>query len=196
VTQLITSDHLLQELRALMPRRRLRFIEAQQIAEWQAALLRRQLDVTTPALPTPALLNLPFLKVTSQPKLPRSALLTQTELGWIAVVSSDEPNTRQRFSLAHELKHLIDDPAAATHEQAHIVASNAGLASERICDYFAACLLMPKVLIRRDWFSGLQAVGSLAKRYQVSPRAMERRLAQLGPDHGFLPGSDHKNSSV
>jgi Zn-dependent peptidase ImmA (M78 family) len=52
--------------------------------------------------------------------------------------------------------------------------------AERVADRFAAALLMPKLQIRRDWTDGLQEVGILARRYNVSRPAMEVRLRQLG----------------
>jgi Zn-dependent peptidase ImmA (M78 family) len=52
--------------------------------------------------------------------------------------------------------------------------------AESICDYFAACVLMPRVWIKRDFGQGIQTIDALARRYQVSTVAMRYRLEQLG----------------
>ncbi len=51
---------------------------------------------------------------------------------------------------------------------------------ERVCDAFAAALLMPRGLLHHDWTSGLQSINELARRYGVSQAAMEVRLRSLG----------------
>ncbi|MEO6318843.1 MAG: ImmA/IrrE family metallo-endopeptidase, partial [Acidimicrobiales bacterium] len=54
------------------------------------------------------------------------------------------------------------------------------LANERLCDYFAACLLMPRSWVKQAYGSGVQDVVALAERFEVSPQAMQVRLLQLG----------------
>jgi Zn-dependent peptidase ImmA (M78 family) len=49
-----------------------------------------------------------------------------------------------------------------------------------MCDYFAACLLMPRPWVKRLWTSGAQDAGQLAATFNVSPAAMDRRLQDLG----------------
>ena len=97
-------------MRASCPRRPLSWTEAERIAERQAGVLRRELKLDTrPTLPASALLDLPFLTVTYRDGFPTSGMATKTGLGWVVVIRGDEPKVRQRFSLAHELKHIIDD---------------------------------------------------------------------------------------
>jgi Zn-dependent peptidase ImmA (M78 family)/transcriptional regulator with XRE-family HTH domain len=63
----------------------------------------------------------------------------------LALVNSDEPAARQRFTLAHELAHhLFNDPAEVIVEGA-----GAEPVMERRCDAFAAELLMPVAGVRR-----------------------------------------------
>jgi len=52
--------------------------------------------------------------------------------------------------------------------------------AERLADHFAACLLTPKLLVKRYWGQGPRTVSSLAHRFGVSPQAMSYRLDQLG----------------
>ncbi|MBJ7519117.1 MAG: ImmA/IrrE family metallo-endopeptidase [Solirubrobacteraceae bacterium] len=183
-----SASGLLERVRALVPRRALTDGQARTLAERQAAALRRALKLTdTPKLPTGALHDLPFLHVTYRAKFPTSGMATRTGLGWVIVIRSDEPQVRQRFSLAHELKHLLDDPFMRLQTTALTdgLYPDTALATrhertERICDAFAAALLMPRALIRRDWVDGHQAIPGLASRYGVSRPAMEIRLRQLG----------------
>jgi Zn-dependent peptidase ImmA (M78 family) len=174
----------LVRLRASCPRRPLSWTEAERIAERQAGVLRHELKLDTrPALPASALRGLPFMTVTYRDGFPTSGMATKTGLGWVVVIRGDEPKVRQRFSLAHEVKHIIDDDlmtALAGGLYPATTLYSAAERSERVADRFAAALLMPKVLLRRDWTESLQDVGVLARRYDVSRSAMEIRLRQLG----------------
>jgi len=180
----LEGDQQLRELRAAMPRRVLSLNEGLRVAERQASLLRWQLERSaTPTLPTGALTGLPFLTVTYRATLAKSGIATKTARGWVIVLRSDEPAVRQRFSLAHEIKHALDDELLA-RLPGGLYRSWDGRTddelAERVCDHFAGCLLMPKLLLRRDWTSGVQNVSVLARRYDVSRAAMDVRLRQIG----------------
>lgn len=90
---------------------------------------------------------------------------------------------RQRYSLAHELGHVIWHPLSADV----LPDTKRSPAKERIeqaCEYFAACLLMPRVWMKRAYYGeGIQDVPSLARLFKVSWLAMRVRLDQLG----FVP---------
>jgi IrrE N-terminal-like domain len=180
----LEGDQQLRELRAAMPRRVLSPNEGLRVAERQASLLRWQLERSaTPTLPTDALTGLPFLTVTYRTALAKSGLATKTGRGWVIVLRSDEPPVRQRFSLAHEIKHALDDELLGRLPGGLYRSWDGRTAdelAERVCDHFAGCLLMPKLLLRRDWTSGVQDVSVLARRYDVSRAAMDVRLRQIG----------------
>lgn len=174
---------LLQRLRAMMPKRPLGMREAEHIAERQAHRLRAELGGLGPRLREADLAELPWLTITRRAFLPTSGLATRTDFGWLVVIKGDEPHVRQRFSLAHEIKHVLDDePMDAV--PGGLYPSRAGYSAheraERVCDRFAAALLMPKMLLRADWADGLQDIARLARRYDVSRIAMRVRLSQLG----------------
>lgn len=86
--------------------------------------------------------------------------------------------TRRRFTLAHEFKHVLDHPFTRTLYPGHIERESPQ--AEAMCDYFAACLLMPRLWVKRLWTGGLQDIDHLAARFRVSPAAMSLRLSQLG----------------
>src|SRR5471030_505941 len=97
-----------------------------------------------------------------------------------------------RFTLCHEYKHVLDFPFDEFCYPA-VGAQTSERRAEAICDYFAACLLMPKVLVRQAWTAGgsNQDSDELARLFGVSPRAMEIRLQDLGllePAYRCLPG--------
>ncbi len=174
-----TRGGLLEKLRSIVPDRALMPSEALHVAERQAGMLLSAFGISSPAISHELIAELPFLTVARRAGFPSSGMTTRTDKGWVIVLKSDERAERQRFTLAHELKHLLDDPFIhrlyprtalySAHERA-----------ERTCDYFAACLLMPKSLLTRDWCAGMQRVEYLARRYRVSRQAMGVRLSQLG----------------
>jgi predicted transcriptional regulator len=171
---------LLERLRAITPGRNLTPTEARFIAERQATMLIRELHLERPALPHAALTGLSFLTVAQHNSFSASALSTYTGHGWLILLKSDEPKVRQRFSLAHELKHILDDPFNPRRLYPALGHSSSHERTERICDYFAGCLLMPKRWLMSDWCSGKQNIERLSQRYHVSRAAMRVRLSQLG----------------
>jgi hypothetical protein len=179
-----TKPPLLGRLRELVPRRGLSVAEARYIAERQAAYLLAHAGVEAPHVPESIVADLPFVTVTRRPGFPTSGMATQTSSGWVIVLRAEEATVRQRFSLLHELKHVLDDPFIEWLYPTRGDYSPEERA-ERISDYFAACVLMPKVWIRRDWAGGgIQDIDRLARRYHVSRVAMAVRLSELG----LLPG--------
>jgi Zn-dependent peptidase ImmA (M78 family) len=174
-----TPVRLLERLRDLVPRRGLSPAEARHIAERQAAILLAHHDVEHPAVPGSIVSELPFVSVTRRPGFPTSGMATQTASGWVIVLRAEEAKTRQRFSLIHEFKHVLDDPFIEW-----LYPTRNGYSpeerAENICDYFAACVLMPRTWIKRDWAGGgIQDIDRLARRYRVSRVAMAVRLAEL-----------------
>lgn len=169
----------LARLRAMMPRRPLGVREAESIAERQAGRLRAELGVLGPQLKESDLATLPWLAITRRDIFPTSGLAMKTDYGWVIVLSGSEAKVRQRFSLAHEIKHCLDDPFI-DGLYPPIGGYGSDERTERICDRFAAALLMPRVLLRADWADRLQDIAQLARRYDVSRAAMQIRLTQLG----------------
>jgi Zn-dependent peptidase ImmA (M78 family) len=116
----------------------------------------------------------------------------------IAVNSSDPP-TRQRFTIAHECGHLVLKHKGDMFVDQTIRLqrdANSGLAIDPLeveANGFAAELLMPRAWVLREF--GKRAtpnikpetlIRELAKAFEVSPKAMEYRLQNLGllsPDH-------------
>jgi Zn-dependent peptidase ImmA (M78 family) len=178
-TKTKTATPLLTRLRELVPNRGLSPAEARYVAERQAALLLAHTSIEKPAVPESVITDLPFVTATRRPGFPTSGMATQTDSGWVIVLRAEEAKVRQRFTLLHEFKHVLDDPFI---ERLYPTRGghNPEERAERISDYFAACVLMPRMWIKRDWAGGgIQDIDRLARRYQVSRVAMAVRLAEL-----------------
>jgi Zn-dependent peptidase ImmA (M78 family) len=98
---------------------------------------------------------------------------------WIIQLNKHEIYSRQRFTLAHEYKHIIDHNRADTLYVGSREATPAEQA-EQAADYFAGCLLVPKKLLKRAYYGGMQRTADLADYFQVSEAAMTVRLRQTG----------------
>jgi Zn-dependent peptidase ImmA (M78 family) len=169
----------LADLRSLSPRRPLTRAEANRVAELQANRLLDRAGLTKPPTPMSLVTNLPQVAVDFLKGVPVSGSAHWTGAYWMLVLNASEPTVRQRFSLCHELKHVVD------HPQREVLYSRlrpmAGKdPAEAVADYFAACLLMPRVWVRRAWTGGLANVPTLAALLDVSQAAMRVRLAWLG----------------
>jgi Zn-dependent peptidase ImmA (M78 family) len=114
------------------------------------------------------------------------ALIRKHEEIVIGVNSAHHPN-RQRFTIAHEIAHFILHKGIRLHvdEDFRINLRDGQKNREEMeANVFAAELLMPSAFVMRD-AGRLQNLDEddirrLARRYQVSQRAMEIRLANLG----------------
>ncbi len=170
--------NLIRYLRSLVPNRRLSWAESLRIAELQANVLREQLDVTEPELPLRTIAELPRIRVRRRHGLPVSGLTHWHNGRWLIVLNADEPEVRQRFSEAHELKHVID------HTTKHLICwddayRSAADKAERLADHFAACLLMPKRHVKATW-GRTRSIEALADSFGVSVRAARVRASYLG----------------
>lgn len=169
----------LANLRTLAPHRPLTRGEALRVAELQSARLLAVARVVAPPVPESLITDLPRVRVQRLSPIPVSGSAHWAKGHWMIVLNSAEPATRQRFSLAHELKHVLDGPITellypgAKGQSAHECA-------EQVADFFAACLLMPRMWVKRLFCQGVQDVGTLAKRFGVSRAAMEYRLVSIG----------------
>lgn len=169
----------LAELRSLIPKRPLTFSEGNRLAALQAERLLRLSDVHHPAVPEQIICDLPRISVEREYPFKVSGVTTWAEGVWMIALNAGEPETRQRFSLAHEFKHVLDAPF-----KAFLYPTQLGFTGEEryeaVADTFAANLLMPKTWIKKAWYDGVQDVRQLARMFDVSAEAMRIRLRTLG----------------
>ena len=173
------EQSVLAKLRALVPQRPLTPGEALRIAELQANHLLRHFRIDSNAVPEEIVGELPRIRVVREDGLPVSGAAHWNGHYWLITVNADEPVFRQRFSVMHEFKHVLDHTTKdfLYNDRPHQTADEQ---AERVADYFAACVLMPKVAVTRHWCQGQQNIGLLAKTLRVSTAALRYRLDQLG----------------
>ena len=173
MNQTTTHKTTLSLLRDLMPKRTLDLEESYRIAELQATRLRSLHQADEPMLTEDIITEQPRISVITESDLPSSGMTFWNGSTWMLLLGRDEARTRQRFSLFHEYKHILDHPVRGHQELSH-------RDNERVADYFAACALMPKLLVKRHYCRGVQKPEALAYLFGVSPQAMRYRLNQLG----------------
>jgi len=133
--------------------------------------------VTTPPISDQALIRHLNLTTVIEENMPCSGSAHWTGQNWLIAVSADEPLVRQRFSLLHETKHIIDHSVS---QWLYPGSAANGALSERLADHFAGCVLMPKSWMTSLYCSGNSDPAQLASIFVVSQRAVEVRLHYLG----------------
>jgi hypothetical protein len=176
---------LITELRDLAPKRPLTYGESLQLARLQAARFRRWADASEPDINLIGLVKQRLVPVNFVPSYRlngESGLTTNAVGGKIQMfINENEPSVRQRFSLLHEFKHMLD------FEAADILHSKLGRDNKKlqadmiewIANEFAGHVLMPTALVKRVWFS-TQDLSLAANLFNVSTEAMATRLEKLG----------------
>lgn len=192
------STSVLRSLRDLSPNRSMRFGESLRVAELQANKLRELHGLADQVAPSEIVSELPRIQVIYDIDLPVSGSSHWNGSVWVISLNSCEPWTRQRFTLMHEFKHIVDHD-----KQLLLYPSETGgidsLRAEQAADYFAGCLLMPKRLLKSAWCNRMQRPSELAAHFGVSPKAVEVRLSQIGlRDHKRRcdPGRTSRTSSA
>lgn len=104
-----------------------------------------------------------------------------TESGSLILLTRTPVSTRQRFTAAHELAHVLGGDDQGVHLDENVYAP-AGKDTTEVCaNSFAAAFLMPAQLLRDRVKQGFNeaAFAELAMDFLVSPRALAIRLASL-----------------
>lgn len=167
-------------LRDVVPVRPLTQNEAYRIAELQVDRLLELAELDKPPVPVERLVQeVPKVTVRYVKPFPLSGCTEWIGSAWSITLSAAEPKTRQRFTLAHEFKHVLDNRFIDLLYPDFYGMSSQERA-ERVCDYFAGCLLVPKRWLRQVWTSGVQSPVAIARIFGVSTAAVEVRLSQTG----------------
>jgi len=170
----------LTQLREVVPMRALTHVESMRIAELQAAKLLAVSGVKAPPVAEAVVTDLPRLQARRISPFVASGASRWSKGQWQILVNGSEAPVRQRFTLAHEFKHVLDHPFID-----RLYPDTRGQRgydrAEQVCDYFAGCLLMPKPWVASAYYDrGIQRLDLLARRFGVSQMAMRVRLLQLG----------------
>ena len=112
----------------------------------------------------------------SYENFPGSGELHKERGGYRIVCSTAQPRSRQRFTIAHELAHVILERTGRN-------APRVGDSVERVCDMLAAECLMPTSVFeaRLALAPRLRDVAELARIFETSITATAIRCAQLRP---------------
>ncbi len=117
-------------------------------------------------------------------------------------VNKNHSETRQRFSISHELGHYLSGHDDFSHEKMVVDKEKKYLdphyRDEQEADEFAAELLMPEFMLKKDILEDNLDASTLARRYNVSEQAMWIQLINLEltpgqikePPRSELPLSD------
>lgn len=144
----------LASLRSLTPRCELSFDDVRSVAERQAALLVQLLDANANGIEEAHIAAMPRLQIVRE-LLSTSGLSYWSGQAWVIVLNSADSVQRQRFTLLHEFKHIIDH-----HDSKRLYRSD--WEAERAADYFAGCALMPKRDLKRIFCNVTQRLDALA----------------------------------
>jgi Zn-dependent peptidase ImmA (M78 family) len=187
-------------LRDLVPLRPLTHIEALRVAELQATRFLKLAGIAAPPVPEQIITELPRLRVERLPLgVPGASQWSRGR--WVVLLNKLNTPGRQRFSLAHEFKHILDNPFI------HLLYPEQGGVDRRewievVCDRFAVNLLMPRAWIKRAWAQQrIQRPTELARLFDVSLQAMRFRLEQMDllvptPRCNFPYESDHHKEDL
>ncbi|MDO8750778.1 MAG: ImmA/IrrE family metallo-endopeptidase [Dehalococcoidia bacterium] len=113
--------------------------------------------------------------------------ITPAESGYVVYVNSQQPFTRQRFSIAHEIAHTFFFEAAGVQER-HRAAEpptdslHIDSEEEALCNKAAAEILMPYGLFKDELRTKrlvARTIVELATVFQVSIRAAARRYCEM-----------------
>ena len=106
---------------------------------------------------------------------------------YVISINAQDPRTRQRFTLAHEVGHFIyhkdkmgdgidDDRAYRSTNIGKYHSTRIGIKEETQANRFAANLLMPWSAIKSLQGEGIDTAEKIAEKLQVSKQAMKIRL--------------------
>jgi hypothetical protein len=178
-------SEVVRTLRAPVPMRAVGLSEAFGLAERQATLTWRVLGITEPGASLGWVTELPRVEVKLMPRYRMngvSGAMKYVRGRYLILVTKNDSHARRRWTLAHELKHVIDH---TTHKALY---KHLGYGDderryelvESICNHYAACLLMPRTWVKNAYSNGVQDVAALAGLFNVSEEAMHNRLKYLG----------------
>lgn len=170
---------LLTSLRALLPTRSLSLAQTIALTTRLAAAVRIDIDVQTDQLPTSVLTSLASVHVDEQPlPLPAVTYWDRAQRRWVVCLDSADAEAAQRFSLAHELAHIIWHG----HESLlfpHVSRQEQEFLAEHAADLFAAELLIPRERVTKAYSWGVTEPDQLAERFGVTTDAVIWKLAQM-----------------
>jgi Zn-dependent peptidase ImmA (M78 family) len=160
----------------------------------EATKLLQHYQITIPPVPVERIAEQQGAQVIRQrSESPDSGFALRMDGRWIIGVNTQTSRLRQRFSIAHELGHLLlhEEQLIVSTVQVHLrshVSSLGTDAQEIEANQFAAELLMPRKFVLDSVATQMsqkpltrdELVHTLAREFDVSTDAMGYRLVNLG----------------
>jgi Zn-dependent peptidase ImmA (M78 family) len=158
-----------------------------------AAFMLEKLAISRPAIPVQLIaesLGVRVIETELEPDVSGALILRESDA--IIAINSSHSKNRRRFTLAHEIGHLVlKHSGMESHVDRQFTVlrrdSNSSTATddrEIEANRFAAELLMPMDFIVKEFVKfghfDEETIGKLAIRYAVSPIAFKIRLSNLG----------------
>jgi hypothetical protein len=181
-----TTKQILAQVRDLMPAEAICLGKAYLVSDQQVIVLLRLLNIKQVPVDTTLIGRMLgadlVLKARKDMRGKRSWSRWHSTKGkWVIEVCEDDSLVMRRYHSAREIKRILDHTMARVayegfncHEQHH------RQKIEGVCDYFAACLLIPRLALKKMWKAGLRDISCLAQHFLVPEHVMEGRVNQLG----------------
>jgi len=155
------------------------------VIERQAEALLQRYGQDDGPTPDNIVTRFPRVRVVLSDNLPSSGASRWNGSQWIIFVRRSDCRTRRRFTMMHELAHIVHhgygDRLFAGREwlpnDQRI--TDAARQRERAADYFAGCVLMPRTQVFALWARGGRTAADVAAYFDVSEAAAKVRLEQL-----------------
>jgi IrrE N-terminal-like domain len=190
-----TDKSIIRDLRSIRPTRPYADKnEAFAVAEEQAGELLKYFGITEPEVDVSLITQLPRIEVEVDADLAEYRLygMTSWDRGrWLVRISKGARVASRRFTLAHEFKHILDDPTLkSAYSKLGIDEYDRKAIIEEVCEYFADSFLMPRLMVARAVRADVRNVARLAALFGVLQSDMERRLQDLGLKIELPDGED------
>lgn len=121
-----------------------------------------------------------------------AGMLLPGRKGYKVILNENQSQERQRFSLAHELGHLLLHKcgmSGSISSPKFRSGVDSNMAEEQLCDQLAAEILMPSMSFYEDgWMEdwSLRGLRRLANKYETSLEATAIRMVDLMPEEALL----------
>lgn len=175
----INQAPVLRAARALLPRQPIDLAALSDLLPRLANSIRLDTDYAdVDLLPTSVLVGFPSVRVEIEPR-PYASMTywDPATRQWVVCLDTSDTKAEHRFSLAHELGHII------WHGSESLLLPNLSPAQRRelegySADLFAGQLLMPYTQLSRAYAQGVHEPPELAARFDVTEQAVLWRLTQ------------------
>ncbi len=154
-----------------------------QVARLQARRLLEKINVDGYVTNLHTIISKLGVAIYKTDKLPNNILgsARKSKTGkWIIIVNSNQIYTRLRFTIAHEIGHIVLNHSNTEPEFYSFFSGGITTYKERQANVFATELLMPVPKFKELYFNkGITSVFDIANYFKVSKQAAEIRITEI-----------------